>query len=603
MLKNKLSRPQFRRQIVQSAIAILAVALLIGASVGSAGTSTSRLLVKFSPGASADARTHALGAVGANEIGVVRDLDVKVLTVPSTRADEALARLKANPAVAYAEPDATTVVQFDTTPNDYWWPNEWAQSKVRAPQAWDLSRGSASTIVAILDTGVDPTQPDLQGSFVSGWNTLANSSNTSDTDGHGTQAAGVAVARGNNSIGVASYCWSCSLMPVKVIDSGGAGSFSSVANGITWATDHGARVISMSLGFTSSSSTLQNAVAYAHNHNVVIVAAAGNYGTTTPIYPAAYSQVLSVAGSDSNDQLYSWSSYGSWVKLAAPGCNYTTGTNGWYGTFCGTSSAAPALAGVAALAASYNPGASNSQIEQALESGAVKIGSGVQYGRVDAYSTLAALGGGSAAGGGSMGTPPASTTAPAIAGTPQDGQTLTVGSGSWSGTTPMTYTDQWERCDTSGGACTPVAGANTTSYLVAGTDVGSTIRVSVTAANGYGSATALSAATAAVAPAPAPVPVSTSATATFTGSLNKGQTSRSFPLTAGSGTARAALSFSKASSLTLTVQKSDGTTVGTASGASVLPLIASLTAGNYSYTVYGANGNASFALTVTYPTG
>ncbi len=136
-----------------------------------------------------------------------------------------------------------------------------------------------------------------------------------------------------------------------------------------------------------------------------------------------------------------------------------------------------------------------------------------------------------------------------------------------------------------------------------GADVGSTVRVSVTAVNGYGSAATLSTATAAVAPAPAPAPVSTSATATFTGSLNKGQTSRSFPLTVGNGTARAALSFSKASSLTLTVQKSDGTTVGTASGASVLPLIASLTAGNYSYTVNGANGNASFALPVTYPTG
>ncbi len=105
MLKHKLSRPQVRRQIFQSVIAILAVALLIGASVGSAGTSTSRLLVKFSPGASADARTHALGVVDANQIGVVRDLDVKVLTVPSTRAAAALAALKANPAVAYAEAD------------------------------------------------------------------------------------------------------------------------------------------------------------------------------------------------------------------------------------------------------------------------------------------------------------------------------------------------------------------------------------------------------------------------------------------------------------------------------------------------------------------
>jgi subtilisin family serine protease len=338
-------------------------------------------------------------------------------------------------------------------------------------------------------------------------------------------------------------------------------------------------------------------VQYAHSHGVVIVAAAGNYGTTTQVYPAAYPEVLGVAGTDGSDQRYSWSSYGSWVKLAAPGCNFTTGTSAWYGTFCGTSSAAPVVAGLAGLAVSYAPLASNTEIEQALESSAVKVGSTVQYGRVDAYGALLALGG-SGAGSGSTGTAPSSTGVPAISGSAQAGQTLTVSTGTWSGTTPITYASQWKRCDSSGAACVDVAGTTGSTYTLASSDVGFTLRASVVATNAYGSATATSAATAVVAAAPAAAP--TTATASFSGSLNKGQSSRAYPLTVGSGVASAALSFTKASSLALTVRNAAGVVVGSASGASVLSLIESLASGSYTYVVASAGGNASFTLAVNY---
>ena len=148
------------------------------------------------------------------------------------------------------------------------------------------------------------------------------------------------VAAGFNSIGIASYCWHCSLMPVKVLGADGTGTTANVAAGIVWATDHGARVISMSLSGTTGTSALLSAVQYAHSQGVVLVAAAGNSGTATQTYPAAYPEVLGVAGSDPNDALYAWSNYGPWVKVAAPGCSYTTGRAGWFGSFCGTSAAA-----------------------------------------------------------------------------------------------------------------------------------------------------------------------------------------------------------------------------------------------------------------------
>jgi thermitase len=579
---------------------VLVLVALTGA-MGSAADASTRtqssvgLLVKFEPSASVRARAAALAAAGAREVGLIRDLDVHVVAVPNGRADAALNALSRGDSIEYVERDQAAQA-MDVTPNDYWWPNEWAQTDVGAPRAWSLTTGSSSTVVAVLDTGVDPTQPDLAGSFVPGWNTLSNSSDSSDTSGHGTNVAGVALARSNNATGIASYCWSCSLMPVKVLDTG-AGTDSTVANGITWATDHGARIISMSLGFTASSTTLQNAVAYAHNHNVVLIAAAGNYGTNSPVYPAAYPQVLGVAGTDSTDHLYSWSSYGSWAKLAAPGCDFATGLNSWYGTFCGTSAAAPALAGIAGLAASCAPSATNTQIEQALEASAVAIGSAVQYGRVDAYKTLTALGCGASAATPTA-TPPASTTLPTISGTAQASQTLTGAPGSWTGTAPITYTYQWNRCSTT---CSAISDATSNGYTVASADVGATLTLTVTASNTAGTSSATSAATATVAAATTAASASATTATALSGSLNKAQASRSFSVSAGGGTATATLNFTKAASLTLTVARSDGSVIATTSGASALPLLVSLAAGSYTYTVSGT-GTASFTLSLVYPT-
>ncbi|OLC52311.1 MAG: hypothetical protein AUH85_17350 [Chloroflexi bacterium 13_1_40CM_4_68_4] len=349
-----------------------------------------RLLVRYRAGAvGVDVLETSVGASRLSEIAA---LSVRVLGVAAGSEESARQALAKDPRVEYVERDVT-VRATDVVPNDYWWPNEWSEVKTHAPAAWSLTQGSANVVVAMLDTGVDPTQPDLQGKLVAGYNVLRSTTDTSDDNGHGTWTAGVAGAASNNGIGVASFCWGCALMPVKVLDSTGTGTTAQVASGITWATDHGAKVISMSLAGSSGTTTLQNAVQYAHSHGVVLAAAAGNSSSSAPMYPAAYPDVLSVAGTDPNDVLYSWSNFGSWVKLGAPGCDYTTGRSGWYGSFCGTSAATPVVAGIAGLAFSYAPASTNADVERALESSAAPIGSAVAYGRVDAYAALTAFGG------------------------------------------------------------------------------------------------------------------------------------------------------------------------------------------------------------------
>jgi hypothetical protein len=182
-------------------------------------------------------------------------------------------------------------------------------------------------------------------------------------------------------------------MPIQALNSSGSGSYSAIANAITYAADHGAHIINLSLGGSTNSSTLHNAVTYARNKGVFLAAAAGNNGTTALNYPAAYSETLSVAGTTSTDKLYSWSSYGSWVNVAAPGCDYATSMSGGYNSsFCGTSAATPVVSGMIGLLKSAQPSASVAALMQAVEATATGIGSVVQYGRVDAAAALTALG-------------------------------------------------------------------------------------------------------------------------------------------------------------------------------------------------------------------
>jgi len=429
-----LIRARFGPTTLLTAVSLLALTLLSGhtapparafagapAAYSTSSPTPGDVLVRYRDGTDPAAVAGLEAGLGARLIETINGLGVRVLAVPTGAEDAVVAALSHNPAVAFAERDSSLAAA--QSPNDPWWPNEWGPVKTRANSAWDLTTGAPSVVVAVLDTGIDFSQPDLQGKTVAGRDIVNNDADPTDDNGHGTYTAGVVSAATNNSTGVAAYCWACAIMPVKVLGADGSGTTSNVAAGITWATDHGARVINMSLGGTSSSSTLASAVTYAHNHGVVLVAAAGNYGTTALVYPAAYPEVIGVAGTDSNDALYSWSSYGSWVKVAAPGCNLTTGRNAWYGTFCGTSSASPAVAGIAGLAIALAPGATNLTIESAIESTAASIGSSVAYGRVDALGTLQALGGSSPTASPTPTPSPSPTPAPSASASPSPSPT------------------------------------------------------------------------------------------------------------------------------------------------------------------------------------
>ncbi len=310
------------------------------------------------------------------------------LATDGRRAERATAQVAGSVGKRPQQRQGARRAAASTVPNDPLWRDSWALPKVHAAEAWRWTTGRPGTIVAVLDTGADPGQPDLRSSLVAGYDVVDHDDDPSDDHGHGTAVSGVIAARSNNRIGVASVCWRCSLMPVKVIGADGSGQAADVAEGIRWAIEHGAGVINMSFTMSGPDPAVEQAVADAVGHGLVVVAAAGNDGTSAVTYPAAYPGVLSVAGTDAADAAYRWSSYGGWVQLAAPGCSTTTLRGGSYGDFCGTSAAAAVVSGLAALARSYAPALPGPTIAEALASSSKRIGNVVAAGRVDADALL-----------------------------------------------------------------------------------------------------------------------------------------------------------------------------------------------------------------------
>jgi thermitase len=249
--------------------------------------------------------------------------------------------------VRYVEPNAEFTAQF--IPNDPNWTLQWSPAKIEADYAWNTTTGSSSILVAVVDTGVDYTHPDLAANYVPlGHDWINSDADPMDDHGHGTHCAGIIAAVLNNSIGIAGLA-QVRVMTEKVLNQAGWGSEATVASGIIHAVDQGADIISMSVGGYMDSRLVHDAVRYAHEHGVLLIAAAGNDNWSRKLFPAGYDEVVAVAATDANDNKASFSNYGDWIEVAAPGVDIYSTVPGGYESHSGTSMACPHVSGVAAL--------------------------------------------------------------------------------------------------------------------------------------------------------------------------------------------------------------------------------------------------------------
>jgi thermitase len=285
-------------------------------------------------------------------------------------------------------------LRLDPDDPEYVVGRQWGLEMVRAPAAWYLSTGQAVT-VAVVDTGADLTHPDLIDGLIDGWDYIENDEIPADGNGHGTHVAGIVGATTDNARGVAGMGWGAKIMPVRVLDDQGEGDTLQVALGIRYAVEHGAKVINLSLGGYSGSQTLADTVAYAQAQGAVIVAAAGNHNTSAQFFPAAYEGVIGVSATNLSDEKASFSNYGTYIDVAAPGDNLysTLRSPGTYGYMSGTSMAAPMVSGLVALLLTRYPVASPAQIVAALENGADDLGSEgwdplYGWGRINAANSM-----------------------------------------------------------------------------------------------------------------------------------------------------------------------------------------------------------------------
>ena len=366
---------------------------------------TDRIIVRFrnevstqEQGIVHQAVATAWGSATPRTIGQITD-NTQIIALPATLSiDRAITVYRADPHVLYAQPD---YIRYATDiPNDPSFGTQWGLAKVSAPAAWNVTHGSAAVTIAILDCGIHATHPDLISKVVLANDFTNSASGTDDRCNHGTHVAGIAGARTNNSTGVAGMGYDSQLLNGKVLNDSGFGPDSTIAAGIAWAVANGAKVINLSLsgyGACSDAPVLQDAITAAWNKNVVVVVAAGNSGTSDIQTPASCANVLSVASTNTADARSSFSSYGSWVKIAAPGeailstVNPDRNNGDSYATFSGTSMATPLVSGLVALLWTTRYGTSASSVTNRLTGTADQIagtGSAWQYGRVNAAAAL-----------------------------------------------------------------------------------------------------------------------------------------------------------------------------------------------------------------------
>lgn len=318
--------------------------------------------------------------------------------------------------------------KINITPNDQYYNSQWEHentgqaqsyngSSVGTPdsdsdtnEAWDITTGDSDVIIAILDTGVN-SHEEFDNRLLNGYNFVNNNSNATDGNGHGTACAGIAAGKGNNGVGIAGICWDCNILPVKVLSDEGFGDDTQIADGVQWASDNGADIISMSLGGGAYVSYFDNAINYAVDNGTTVFAASGNDDSSTVSYPSRYTNCISVGSLSPCNERKSFNScdgenfwgsnYGSNLDFLAPGVRIhtTTYTGSYTSTFNGTSSACPHAAGVAGLILSADQQISPDGVRIIMQESSVDINSPgfdtqTGYGRINAFYALQLILGG-----------------------------------------------------------------------------------------------------------------------------------------------------------------------------------------------------------------
>lgn len=395
----------------------------------------SRVIVQFDSRAD-QARVQQTGVVaaiakkiaplgGLHSLGASERGPLALVTLNSGwSVEQAVQMLNDDPSVLYAEPDY--VCSIDLTPDDTNFSSLWAlhntgqsggtvDADIDAPEAWDITTGDPSIVVAVIDTGVDYTHLDLAANIwtnsgeiasngidddangyiddVYGYDFYNEDNNPMDDHSHGTHVAGTIGAVGNNNQGVIGVAWNVKIMSLKFMNSSGSGFTSDAVRAMNYARAMGARVMNHSWDGSSYSFSLEQQIDFATDEDSVVVAAAGNDGVDDLHYPAAYENVIAVAATDRNDSKASYSNYGAYVDIAAPGSSIqSTMPGGGYGGKSGTSMASPHVAGVVALILSVHPEYNSAQVRNVMDQTADPVVS-AQYigsGRVNAAAALSA---------------------------------------------------------------------------------------------------------------------------------------------------------------------------------------------------------------------
>jgi subtilisin family serine protease len=389
------------RAIARPLLAVLAASVMFGSappvladepavptSVLEGEYASDRVVVRYDvpSAAAAEARADGLSVLGSLDTPG----DPVVLDTNGQSVEVVIADLEADPAVAWAEPDYIVELADEGSTaavavNDPQSGQQYSLDRMRVRDAWSLTKGSTSGVVAVLDTGVYAGHPDLGGRILAGHNFVSGNTNTADNNGHGTWVAGIIAANPNNGVDIAGISWSDKILPVKVMDSTGHGQTSWLTSGITWVADWAEShrdkhvVINMSIGGFPYSQYVKDAVDYAWGKGVVLVGAAGNNHREESYYPASYPNVISVSATQADDEFTNWSSYGPNVDVSAPGASVMT-TNcdrakvsacPYYGDhiiISGTSFATPNVAGVLALIRARYPTYGAAQVVNRLTS-------------------------------------------------------------------------------------------------------------------------------------------------------------------------------------------------------------------------------------------